>query len=280
MVPWACPLHQRACVHLSQLSGPALCVVTGLVCTCFSSPTYPLCCRACVFFFRLPSPPSMPHSLYALERFVCHISLSMPGLPSAQQGLCELERFVYQPSLGTLGLPSVLWGFCGLLLVSQAHHSRWAVYGLRSAAFSVFCLLSPCFASFLRFCSTPLCLHGRESPSVWEIFIPQDTLPSSGNKLLSRSSPSFPFLFLHPLSYLIPGSLAWPLEAWGLLLLPRSCFVGVVPYLDVFWCICVVSGNLPILLICHLLLLSNNILSLYIRLIFGAETVHTDRKHQ
>lgn len=23
-----------------------------------------------------------------------------------------------------------------------------------------------------------------------------------------------------------------PLEAWGLLLLPRGCFVGVVPYLD------------------------------------------------
>jgi len=199
VVPWACPLHQRACVHLSLLPGPSLCVIIGLVCTCFSSPTYPLCCRACVFFFRLPSPPSVPHVLYALERFVCHISLSMPGPPSAQ-GLCELERFVYLPSLGTLGLPSDLWGFCGLLLVSQAHHSWWAVYGLRSAAFSVFCLLSPCFASFLRFCSTPLCLHERESPSAWEIFLPQDTLPYSGNKLLSRSSPSFPFLFLHPLS--------------------------------------------------------------------------------
>ena len=79
-----------------------------------SSPTYPLGCRACVSF-RLPSLPSVPHGLYALERFLCHISLGMPGPPSAQQGLCELGRCVCLPSLGTLGPLSALWAFCGHL---------------------------------------------------------------------------------------------------------------------------------------------------------------------
>ena len=58
--------------------------------------------------------------------------------------------------------------------------------------------------------------------------------PSLGTQLLPRRWPSFPFLCLHPLSYLISGSLACPLEACSLLLSPRGCFVGVVWYLDEF----------------------------------------------
>ena len=111
LVPAPCPplpprlRRHRTCGHL------------------LSSPTYPLGCRACVSFFRFPSLPSVPHGLYALERFLWHISLGMPGPRSAQQGLCELERCVCLPSLDTLGPLSALWGLCGHLFVSQARHS-------------------------------------------------------------------------------------------------------------------------------------------------------------
>ena len=107
---WACLLHCRTCVHLSWLTGPTL-YFTELVCS--FSPWDPL---------------SVPLALCVLERFVCHTSLGAPGSPF------------------------VLRGFCGLLSVPQAWHLVGAksvsCYGLRSAVFSVSCLLILCFALF------------------------------------------------------------------------------------------------------------------------------------
>ena len=70
-------------------------------------------------------------------------------------------------------------------------------------------------------------------PCAWELLF-QGSFPPLGHKL-PRSSPSFPFLCLLPLSYLNLGSLTCPPGSLGLLLLSRGCFVGVVPYLDEFF---------------------------------------------
>ena len=130
------------------------------------------------------------------------------------------------PSLCPVGL---LWATLSFPSPPQSMSCLWA----EKCSFLCFLPSKSLFCWFsenLQHSLMPAC----EFPSAWEIFLPQDTLPSSGNKLLSRSSPYFPFLFLHPLSYLILGSLACLLEAWGLLLSPTSCFVEIVPYLDVF----------------------------------------------
>ena len=111
----------------------------------------------------------------------------------------------------------------------------WAAYGLRSADFSVFCPLSPGFAQFSKIPQLSLGSACEGASQCMELFLLQDSLPPLGHKLPSRNSLSFPFFCLRPLSYLIPGSLACPLEAWGLLLWSEVCFVRVVPYLDEFF---------------------------------------------
>ena len=134
----------------------------------------------------------------------------------------------------------------------------WAAYGLRSADFSVFCPLSPGFAQFSGIPQLSLGSACEGASPCMELFLLQDSLPPLGHKLPSRNSLSFPFFCLYPLSYLIPGSLACLLEAWGILLWSGGCFVRVVPYLDEFFlCICGEAGDPPILILCHLLPLPN-----------------------
>lgn len=187
----SCPLHNSSCVHLSWLIGP------------------PLCCRACVFF-QLPQ----AHPL-------CHKSF-------------VLERFVWRP-LGTLGPPSslqVLWADLGSELTIWSAHSLWAVHGLRSAAFSIFWASESLFGPVFQDYEAPPWFHlWVESPSAQGILLFQGLVSSSGHKLPSKSSQSFPFLCLHPL---LPHfrSLSYPLKVWGLLLEPRGCFVEVVMYLE------------------------------------------------
>ena len=81
---------------------------------------------------------------------------------------------------------------------------------------------------FQRLFSSLLGLPVREFPCAWEYLLFQGSLLLLGHKLLSRTC----------LSSLLPHfrevSLS-PLEAWGLLLLPTVCFVGVVPFLDEFF---------------------------------------------
>ena len=122
------PLRHRACVHLSWLMGPTLCV-EGFVCTCFNLPAHPVCHRACVSFFWLFRPT------FSAARVMCTGEVCMP-LHSQHPG----------PALCAVGL---LWAsLLSLSLPSGHDHSPWAVYGLGSAAFSVFCPLSPCFSRF------------------------------------------------------------------------------------------------------------------------------------
>ena len=110
-------------------------------------------------------------------------------------------------------------------------------------------LLVPALPSFLRFRRSPLGLPVRELPSAWEPFLFQDSLPLLGYMLLSISSLSFPFLCLHPLSYLVSGSLACPSWRPGVF----CCHPEAALYLDEFFaCICGEVGNLPISLLCHL----------------------------
>ena len=92
----ALPLCHRACVHLSWLMGPALCV-EGFVCTCFDLPAHPLCHRACVSFFWLPRPT------FSAARVVCTGEVCMP-LHSQDPGpaLCAvglLWASLFSPSL-------------------------------------------------------------------------------------------------------------------------------------------------------------------------------------
>ena len=88
---------------------------------------------------------------------------------------------------------------------------------LRSEAFSDFCPLSLSFVLLSESPQLPLWTSKIKS-SLWGSFpvhgnsssFTTPSLPPSGHKLPSRSSPSFPFLCLHSLSYVIPGSLACP----------------------------------------------------------------------
>ena len=94
-------------------------------------------------------------------------------------------------------------------------HAVWlgthllAVYGLRSAVFSVLCPLRSYSVWFSEILQLPLGV-ACEGASQCMGTLNASGLPPLGYKLLSRSSPSFPFLCLHPLSYFIPGSLACP----------------------------------------------------------------------
>lgn len=106
---------------------------------------------ACHAFLGNLGMSSAPCGLCALERLVCCATLSYPGLSPAPQGLCTAEAcmlpLLRQPahllccgtSMASLSsLKSAVWS--GL----QSEH----LHGLRIAAFSAFCPLSPCFAQF------------------------------------------------------------------------------------------------------------------------------------
>ena len=59
------------------------------------------------------------------------------------------------------------------------------------------------------------------------------------------SHPEVLHIFPFYVSILSSTSLPAPEEVWGLLLSPRGCFEGVVPYLDEFLNICGEADNLP-----------------------------------
>ena len=200
----------ETCVGFPKCLVLTLCVVK-LVCTCSSSPglpsmsqglcvysvpwACPLCCMACVHC-----------------RGLC-LPLSWPPRPA----LCIVRftwaaEFVHWASLGIPGPPSMPWGFCGLLSVPWACHLVRATvcelfmdWEVQLSLFSA--LLVPALPGFLRFCSTHLGLPIRELPSARELVRLQNSLPLSEHKLLSRSPSCLPILCLHPLSYLISGSL-------------------------------------------------------------------------
>jgi len=200
----------ETCVVFPQFPKFTLCVA-GLVCTCFVSLPglfvagffFWLCCEGCLCCPSLYASSllalqshSVPWRLCAFPGFVCDATLGYLGLPSVLQGLCVLVGLVYLLSPSFPRPPSG-WG-----------HSLWAVNRLRSAAFSVSCPLSPCFAWFFKTLQLPL-RPGCEGISLYR-GAPVSGLPPSWHKLLPRNSPSFPFLCLNPLSYLISGSLACP----------------------------------------------------------------------
>jgi len=78
--------------------------MAGLVCTFSVHQFHPLCCRACVFFFPVPSPA------LCVAGLACS-SFQSPSLASVLQGLCSLKMFVCCASLIVPGPPSVEWGF-------------------------------------------------------------------------------------------------------------------------------------------------------------------------
>ena len=171
----------------------------------------PLSRRVCVFF-QFPGPALCAAWLvYTAGVYVC-LFLGPTGLLSALWGSPGLQWFVHWASLGTPGPPSMPWGFCGLLSVPWACHLVRATvcelfmdWEVQLSLFSA--LLVPALPGFLRFCSTPLGLPMRELPSARELVRLQNSLPLSEHELLSRSSPCLPILCLHPLSYLVSGSL-------------------------------------------------------------------------
>ena len=132
-------------------------------------------------------------------------------------------------------LLSMSRGFCVLLLAPWAHPLCCrAPVGLSQFS-KLAILLLPQSVSFLwaEKCSY-LCFLPSKSCLAWLSEIPQvpfgppcegasqciGTLPASwlpplGYKLPSRRSPSFLFLCLYPLSYLIPGSLSSPCGGLG-----------------------------------------------------------------
>ena len=208
-------LLHRACLWLT---GPAsmlqgLCVLWAPQA---SSAPWSLCALerfVCHTFLGNLGMPSAPHGLCALERFVCCATLSYPGLSSALQGLCVLQRFVCCPSLGN---PACLL-CCGTSMGfsqfpkpavwsgPQSEHLLWA----ENCSFLCF------LPSWSLLCPVFWDSTARPWACLWGSFqcmgiLPVSGLPLLAYTLLSRSSLSFPFLCLHPLSYLISGSLACP----------------------------------------------------------------------
>ena len=137
------------------------------------------------------------------------------------------------PTFCTMGLPCASLG--SLSPLSAHGHSPWGFYGLRSSAFSVFCPLGLCFVQFSEIPQLSLGPN-YQGTSQCKGTLPASWLPAS---LQDRSS-HLEVLHLFPfyVSILSPTSFQEvspaPLESWGLLLSPRGCLVGVVPYLNEF----------------------------------------------
>ena len=161
-----------------------------------------LCCITCVHLSQLSRPT--PY----VSRLVCSSCGSL-GPPTAPGGLCALQRFVCHASLGNPGLPSEPQDFSGLLLFPRVWPPYMSCLWAEKCTFLCFLssksLLCPAFWD-----STAPPWAPCEGASQCTGALPTSRLPSSGHRLLSRGSPSFPFLCLHPLYYLIPASLACP----------------------------------------------------------------------
>ena len=118
---WGSPFVSQPCEHLSQLPGgrPGFCAAR-LLCTCFSSPSWPLCHGASVELFRLPVPT------LCLMGFMCTCFAS----PALCRGGCLIfqlsqEGCVCYPSLyaSPLSAPQSLplWQ-----LFALSHSATWA----------------------------------------------------------------------------------------------------------------------------------------------------------
>ena len=114
--PWSWPLHGGSRVYFFSSPVPPS-VLQGLRVLLSSPQAWPLCCRACAPWRCLYA---VPLSLSRARPLWNGVSLGSPFLPSGQG------------------------------------HSPWAVYGLRSAAFSIFCPLGPCFAQLSEIPQLPL----------------------------------------------------------------------------------------------------------------------------
>ena len=222
LAPQAWPLLCGACKHLSQLPVCTL-GVTHLMCTCFSCPCLPSVLRGFCALVSSHCLHSLLRGLFLLlsagrvvwtaqvympslyghpspslcANCVCCITLGYLVLPSVLQGLNVLAGFV---CCTTLSFPSTLSGATVLELLMG-----WKVQLSLFAALHV-----PALLGFQRLCSSTLGLPVREFPCAWERLLFQGSLLLLGHKLLPRTSMSFPFLCLSPLSYLISGRLVCP----------------------------------------------------------------------
>ena len=230
--PWPRKVSQRL---VWAFLGPAELTpcFSGLVCTCLGSPGLPSVSRGLCALVLAHQP-----ALYIVGLVCSFCSLGLPTVPLRVVYAGEVCMFPLSICFCTPGLLFALQGFCGLLWLPRACPlvGTTVMSSLSAEKFRFLCLLS----SKSRLCpvfqdsSAPLWVR------LWGSFPVQGTLPASGfpTSLGTSSHLEVLYLFpfcLYPLSYLIPGSLACPLEAWGLLLWSRGCFVRVVPYLDEFF---------------------------------------------
>ena len=212
---WAHSLCCRACVHLFQLTKSSFYVLE----------------LVCIWFGSLGS-PSMLQSLCVLLSSPWTFSLHHKGYVCCRD-LYAMPHLTPWPTLCTTGL---LWASVGSLSLPLGQgHRLWAVYRLRSAAFSVF--LPSKFQLCLAFpdSATPLwgplwrsCSVHRNSSCFTTPSFPWGTTPIQKFSIFS--------LLMSPLS-LLPYSRELslsPLEACSLLLSPRGWFVGIVLNLDEF----------------------------------------------
>ena len=145
--------------------------------------------------------------------------LAPQACPLHQDGcVCSsvcMPHLFHHPGLA-LCATGLLWASLRFpCLPSDRGHSLRAIYRLKSAAFSIFCPLSPWFAWFSEIPQFPLgpaCEGASQCTGTLPV---SGLLPSLGAQVPSRSSPCFPFLCLHSLSYLIPGRLAYTTGGLG-----------------------------------------------------------------
>ena len=247
--PWALPLCRGTCVHLSwspdpssmfqglyALVSPHQCVVCikGLVCTCLLSPARPL--------FHLSW---LPRPALCVPWFVSTAEVCMPFLSwHPRPALCTkmvvcssvcMPHLFHHPGLA-LCATGLLWASLHFpCLPSDRGHSLWAIYRLKSAAFSIFCPLSPCsawFSEIPQFLLGPACEGASQCTG---------TLPVSGLlPSLRAQAPIQKFslfsLFMSSFS-ILPNSWEISLYHWrpGVFCCRRGCFVGVFLYLDAFF---------------------------------------------
>ena len=181
----------------------------GLFGSFLDSSTLPSASQRLVWGF--PQPPEL--ALYVVR--LVRSSFGSVGPQSVLHGLYVLQRFVCMPLLAPWTHPLHWWVSVGF--------SQFPKPAVWSGLQYVSCLWAE-KCSFLCFMLSGSLLHpasrdstappwasfARELSSAWELFLLQDSFPPSGHKLPYISSQSFPFICLHPLSYLISGSLAVP----------------------------------------------------------------------
>lgn len=211
--------HVEACVGFPQpLSLPS---VQGMCALALAHWACPLYAWDLLHLFRLPRPASCPWGLCS------HVSVLWNCPLHCKFCVCSEFHVPDIPS-GTLAGPSCLWGFCGLLLFLGLLYSlgpqSMSCYGLK-CSFLCFCPRDPLFCP--RFHNSLLGPTVRSFPVFGNLFLLHDSFPWGPNShlevlhLFAFMSPSS--LLHHSRSLVCPDS-----EAWGHLLSPRGCFVGVV----------------------------------------------------